>query len=61
MMAELLAPHMASVREQDRGQIEKLAAEFQQIVGNHVELAWVDRGYTEEAARNAAQGVTASN
>jgi transposase len=40
--------------EQDRAQVERLAAEVQQITGDHVELAYVDQGYTGQAAEDAA-------
>ena len=42
---------------QDRAQVEKLAEAVQQITGDHVELAYVDQGYTGEAAQDAAAAV----
>ena len=58
-LGHLLALHITAADQQDRAQVEKLAAEVQQITGNHVELADVDQGYTGEAAQNAAaaQGI----
>jgi transposase len=40
--------------EQDRAQVEKLAEAVQRVTGDHVELAYVDQGYTGEAAGSAA-------
>ena len=34
--------------------MEKLAQEVQRITGDHVELAYVDQGYTGEASESAA-------
>jgi transposase len=53
-LGHLLALHVTAADQQDRAQVEKLAAAVQQITGNHVELAYVDQGYTGEAAQNAA-------
>ena len=46
--------HPASEYEQERAQVGELAAQIQQATGDNVELAYVDQGYTGEAA--ARQG-----
>ena len=45
--------------EDERTQVETLAQEVQAVTGEHVELAWVDQGYTgqEVAKTAAAQGI----
>jgi transposase len=53
-LGHLLALHVTAATEQDRAQVEKLAAEVQQITEQSVELAYVDQGYTGEAAVQAA-------
>src|ERR1700710_2254061 len=53
-LGNLLALHVTAANEQDRVQMEKLAEAVQQITGDHVELAYVDQGYTGEAADSAA-------
>jgi transposase len=40
--------------EQDRAQVEQLATQVQQVTGQHVEVAFVDQGYTGEQAQQAA-------
>ena len=54
-LGHLLALHVTDASEQDRAQVERLAEEVHQITGDHVELAYVDQGYTGEAAADAAQ------
>jgi transposase len=54
-LGHLLVLHVTAASEQDRAQVERLAAEVQQITGNHVELAYVDQGYTGETAADAAE------
>lgn len=54
MLGHLLALHVTAADEQDRAQMERLAAQVQQITGDSVELAYVDQGYTGEAAQDAA-------
>jgi len=39
----------------DRSQVDALAQQIQQVTGDTVTLAYVDRGYTGEAAATAAQ------
>lgn len=53
-LGHLLALHVTPANEQDREQVGKLAETVQQITGEHVELAYVDQGYTGEAAQQAA-------
>ena len=53
-LGHLLALHVTSADEQDRAQVEQLAAEVQRITEQNVELAYVDQGYTGEAAEQAA-------
>jgi transposase len=54
-LGHLLALHVTSANEQDRAQVGVLAEAVQQITGEHVELAYVDQGYTGENAAQAAQ------
>ncbi len=54
-LGHLLALYVTAASEQDRAQVERLAAEVQQITGNHVGLAYVDQGYTGEAAADTAE------
>jgi transposase len=53
-LGNLLALHVTAANEQDRAQVEKLAEAVQQMTGDHVELAYVDQGYTGEVADSAA-------
>lgn len=53
-LGQLLALHVTAADEQDRAQVERLAEQVQQITGDTVELAYVDQGYTGEAAQEAA-------
>lgn len=45
---------MRPADEQNRAQVGKLAAQVQEITGEHIELAYVDQGHTGEAAEEAA-------
>src|SRR6266536_1084089 len=58
----LLSLHVTPANEQDRDQVGKLAAAVQDVTGEHVELAFVDQGYTGEAPALAAkaQGIRLS-
>ena len=49
-----LALHVTPANEQDRAQVGELARQVQQITKENVELAYVDQGYTGEAAEEAA-------
>jgi transposase len=53
-LGNLLALQVTAANEQERAQAEKLAKAVQQITGDRVELAYVDQGYTGEAAASAA-------
>src|SRR3712207_2626019 len=55
-LGHLLALHVTPANEQDREQVEKLAAAVQEKVsGESVELAYVDQGYSDERADGEAQ------
>jgi transposase len=54
-LGHLLALYVTAADEQDRAQVETLAAAVQQITGENVELAYVDQGYTGDNAALAAQ------
>ena len=58
-LGHLLALHVTPA-EQDRAQVGELAEEVHQITGDHVELAYVDQGYTGEADEDATARSTAS-
>ncbi len=54
-LGHLLALHVTPANEQDRAQVERLAAAVQEATGETVELAYVDQGYTgEQPAADAA-------
>ena len=53
-LGHLLALHVTPADEQDRAQVGELAEQVQQVTGEHVELAYVDQGYTGQAAEEAA-------
>jgi transposase len=54
-LGHLLALHVTPANEQDRAQVGELAAAVQEVTGGSVELAFVDQGYTGDAAAQAAQ------
>jgi transposase len=54
-LGHLLALHVTPANEQDRAQVGELAAAVQEVTGGTVELAFVDQGYTGDAAAQAAQ------
>ncbi len=54
-LGHLLALHVTAANEQDRAQVGELAAAVQEVTGHNVELAFVDQGYTGEAAAQAAK------
>jgi len=58
-LGQLLALHVTPANEQDRAQVEQLAAAVQATTGETVELAYVDQGYTGEqpATDAAAHGI----
>src|SRR5215210_3169967 len=53
----LLALQVTPANEQDRAQVEELAKQVQEVTGDNVQIAYVDAGYTGEAAIEAAEGV----
>jgi transposase len=54
-LGHLLALVVTPANEQDRAQVDELAAALQEATGEAVELAYVDQGYTGEAAAEAAR------
>jgi len=55
-LGEFLTLLVTPADEQDRAQIEELAAAVQEATGDSVELAYVDQGYTGQDAAMAADG-----
>ena len=53
-LGHLLALKVTAANEQDRAQVEALAQAVQHVTGDHVELAYVDQGYTGETPAAAA-------
>ena len=53
-LGHLLALLVTPADEQERAQVEELAIAVQAVTGEHVELAYVDQGYTGEAPATAA-------
>lgn len=58
-LGHLLALYVAPANEQDRAQVAPMAQAIQDATGEHVELVYVDQGYTgeETAAAAAAHGL----
>jgi transposase len=54
-LGHLLTLHVTPADAQDRSQAGKLAADVQEATGQHVQLAFVDQGYTGDNAAEAAQ------
>jgi len=54
-LGHLLALHVTPASEQDRAQVGELAAQIQEVTDKHVQLAYVDQGYTGEQAQADAQ------
>jgi transposase len=54
-LGHLLALPITPANEQDRDQVGKLAAAVQEVTEQHVELAFVDQGYTGEEPSQAAK------
>lgn len=55
-LGHLLALLVTPANEQDRAQVEELARQVQEVTGDNVQIAYVDAGYTGEAAAEAAEG-----
>jgi transposase len=53
-LGHLLALHVTPADEQDRAQVGELARQVQQITEENIELAYVDQGYTGQAAEEVA-------
>ena len=53
-LGNLLALRVTSADRQERDQVEALASQVQEVTGQSVELAYVDQGYTGQAAAEAA-------
>jgi transposase len=53
-LGHLLALKVTAANQQDRAQGEALAQAVQHVTGDHVELAYVDQGYTGETPAAAA-------
>lgn len=55
----LLALVVTPANEQERAQVEQPARQVKEVAGESVEIAFVDQGYTGEAAQDAAatQGI----
>ena len=53
-LGHLLSLHVTAANQQDRAEVGKLAAQVQKQTGKSVEVAFVDQGYTGEAAAEAA-------
>src|SRR6266849_299528 len=54
-LGHLLSLHVTPANEQDRAQVGKLAQAVQDVTGHTVKLAFVDQGYTGNAAAQAAE------
>ncbi len=54
-LGHLLALVVTPANEQDRAQVEALSREVQKVTAEHVELAYVDQGYTGEQSAHDAQ------
>jgi transposase len=53
-LGHFLALLITAADEQDRAQVGQLTAEIQEVTGQHVQLAYVDQGYTGEVPAQAA-------
>src|SRR5512145_639341 len=53
-LGHLLALHVTPANEQDREQVTELAQQVQTATQQHVQVAFVDQGYTGETAAQAA-------
>lgn len=51
----LLALHVTPANEQERAQVKELAEQVQEAIGNSVEVAFVDQGYTGDQPAQDAQ------
>ena len=54
-LGSLLALKVTAASEQERAQVAELAEKIQEVTGDHVEIAFVDQGYTgKDAAKQAS-------
>jgi transposase len=53
-LGHLLAIHMTPADEQDRSQVAEMARQVQEITGDHVQVMFVDQGYTGDVPKRAA-------
>jgi transposase len=54
-LGHLLALHLTPADEQDRAQVDELAQAVQDATGDHVQVAFVDQGYTGDTPAADAQ------
>jgi transposase len=54
-VGHLLTLLVTPANEQDRAQVGELAQAIQEVTGSHVEVAYLDQGYTGDAAAEAAK------
>lgn len=54
-LGHLIAVKVTAASEQERAQVADLAQQVQEATGNHVELAYVDQGYTGQQAQEDAK------
>lgn len=54
-LGHLLAAHVTPATDQDRAQVDRLAAAVQAVTGDSVALAYVDQGYTGSAPAAEAE------
>jgi transposase len=54
-LGNLLALKVTAANEQERAQVAELTAKVQEVTGGTVEIAFVDQGYTGDAAAEQAQ------
>jgi transposase len=54
-LGHLLALSVTAANEDERTQVATVATAVQEVTGQHVEIAYVDEGYTGEAAATAAR------
>ena len=53
-LGHLLALKVTAANAQERAQVDDLVADVQEVTGEHVEVAYVDQGYTGEQPSHAA-------
>jgi transposase len=54
-LGHLLALHVTPANEQERTQVAELARQVQEVTNQHVEIAFVDQGYTGDEPARAAE------